>query len=171
MSLHPLCIILSPLFSSLITSHLNTNHLSTQHSFQIVDTTADAESLLDTLPGNMQSLSDACGVVDALGPLARKDLMDEFVQLQLLPYEKIFSPGKPHFGLDHVDRRWAWIKRLVRTIDAKFKSICPMHWRVSQRLCLSFNERTKVHMHSMLSDFGDNSDVSALLKALQSTLR
>lgn len=49
-----------------------------------------------------------------------------------------------HYGLDHVERRWAWIKRLVRTIDSKFGSICPKHWRLAQRLCLSFNERTKV---------------------------
>jgi hypothetical protein len=58
-----------------------------------VDTVADSESLNEYLPGNMKSLSDACLVVDALGPMARKDLLDEFVQLQLLPYEKIFSAG------------------------------------------------------------------------------
>ena len=52
--------------------------------------------------------------------------------------------GMSHYGLDHVERRWAWIKRLVRTIDSKFGSICPKHWRLAQRLCLSFNERTKV---------------------------
>lgn len=60
---------------------------------------ADAEALTDTLPGHMHSLSDACTVVDALGPMARKDLMDEFVQLQLLPYEKIFSPGASFYSL------------------------------------------------------------------------
>mmetsp|Transcript_19731 Transcript_19731/g.36737 ORF Transcript_19731/g.36737 Transcript_19731/m.36737 type:complete len:838 (-) Transcript_19731:225-2738(-) len=138
---------------------------------QLVDTVADSESLSEYLPGNMKSLSDACLVVDALGPMARKDLLDEFVQLQLLPYEKIFSAGQSHYGLDHVERRWAWIKRLVRTIDSKFGSICPKHWRLAQRLCLSFNERTKVHMVAMLTDFGDNSDVTQLLRALQTTLR
>ena len=61
---------------------------------QIVDTVADIDMLSDSLPGNMSSLSDACMVVDALGPMARKDLLDEFVQLQMLPYEKIFSPGE-----------------------------------------------------------------------------
>lgn len=55
---------------------------------------ADSDGLSDYLPGNLQSLSDACLVVDALGPMARKDLLDEFVQLQLLPYEKIFSAGR-----------------------------------------------------------------------------
>lgn len=58
-----------------------------------MDTVSDPESLADSLPGSMQSLSDACAVVDALGPQARKDLMDEFVQLQMLPYERIFAPG------------------------------------------------------------------------------
>ena len=122
------------------------------HSFreigQLVDSVADSEGLEQYLPGhsNMKSLSDACLVVDALGPVARKDLLDEFVQLQLLPYEKIFGAGMSHYGLEHVERRWAWIKRLVRTVDAKFSSICPKHWRLAQRLCLSFNERTKVGM-------------------------
>lgn len=146
-------------------------HSSFREIGQLVDTVADGESLADYLPGNMKSLSDACLVVDALGPMARKDLLDEFVQLQLLPYEKIFGPGQSHYGLEHVERRWAWIKRLVRTIDSKFGSICPKHWRLAQRLCLSFNERTKTHMVSMLTDFGDSSDVTQLLRALQTTLR
>lgn len=146
----------------------------------------DPESLADSLPGSMQSLSDACSVVDALGPQARKDLLDEFVQLQMLPYERIFgpgmspslsplpscrSPGQSHYGLEHLERRWAWIKRLIRTIDSKFGTICPKHWRVAQRLCVSFNERTKVHLVGMLTDYGDNSDVTIILKSLQSTLR
>lgn len=76
-----------------------------------MENVADADSLVDTLPGNMSNLSDICLVVDALGPDSRKELLDEFVQLQLLPYEKIFAVGKSHYGMEHVDRRWAWIKR------------------------------------------------------------
>lgn len=79
--------------------------------------------------------------------------------------------GQSHYGFDHLERRWAWIKRLIRTIDGKFGTICPKHWRVAQKLCLSFNERTKVHLVNMLTDHGDNSDVTVILKSLQSTLR
>ncbi len=50
-----------------------------------------------------------------------------------------------------------WLKcnytcRLVRTVDEKFKNICPKHWQISQRLCLSFHERTKLHVVAMLTD-------------------
>ena len=36
---------------------------------QLVDTVADAESLVGQLPGQMSSLSDACLIVDALGEI------------------------------------------------------------------------------------------------------
>ncbi len=68
-----------------------------------MDTVADIEVLLQTLPGNMKSLSDACLVVDALGPHARKELIEEFVQLQLVPYERLFAKDAQHNSLDQVN--------------------------------------------------------------------
>jgi hypothetical protein len=50
----------------------------------------------------MKSLSDSCLVVDALGTGARRELLQEFVQTQLLPYERLFGPDKPHYSLDQV---------------------------------------------------------------------
>ena len=52
--------------------------------------------------GNMKHLSDSCLVVDSLGAAARRELLEEFVQLQLLPYERLFGPDRPHFALDQV---------------------------------------------------------------------
>ena len=121
----------------------------------------------------MKSLSDSCLVVDALGAKMRKELLEEFVQMQLVAYENLFSYGKQHFTLDTVDRRWAWFKRLLKHIDAKFASIFPPHWRLPLRLCLEFIERTKIHLVLMLSELEskDVTDVHALLKALQSSIR
>ena len=31
-----------------------------------------------------------------------RSLLEEFVQLQLLPYERLFGPDRPHFALDQV---------------------------------------------------------------------
>lgn len=137
---------------------------------QMVETVADADTLVENLPGNMKSMADACLVIDSLGASARKDLLDEFVEQQLQPYDHIFGPSQAHFGLDQVDRRWAWIKRLVRNVDSKFGSICPAHWRLPHRLCVSFIDRTKVHFIQLLTA-EQNSDVTLLLKTLQATLR
>jgi hypothetical protein len=72
-----------------------------------------------------------------------------------------------------VDRRWAWFKRLIKTVDAKFSSVCPPHWKLQLRLCLEFSQKTKEHLVQLLTtlESKDQMDVSVLLKALQTTLR
>ena len=83
------------------------------------------------------------------------------------------SQGSPHGSLDQVDRRWAWFRRLLKAVDAKFSSVCPLHWRVPLRLTFEFVERTKGHLAAVLMalESKDAMDVHALLKALQTTLR
>ena len=49
-----------------------------------------------------------------------------------------------------VDRRWAWFRRLLRTVDSKFSTVCPPHWRLPLRLCFEFTERTKVLIFYLL---------------------
>jgi hypothetical protein len=140
---------------------------------QLIDTVADIEVLIQSLPGNMRSVTDACLVVDALGPDARRDLLEEFVQLQLVPYEKLFGPDKPQFNLSDVDRRWPWFKRLLKSVDAKFATLCPPHWRFQLRLCLEFVERTKMHLTHLLTvlQSNDQIDVNQLVNALKSALK
>ena len=43
---------------------------------------------------NMKHLSESCLVVDALGATARRELLEEFVVQQLLPYEGLFGQVK-----------------------------------------------------------------------------
>ncbi len=126
-----------------------------------------------SLLGNKSTLADACVIVDALGYQFRHELLEEFVQLQLVPYEKNFGPEKAHYQLEDVDRRWAWFKRLLKSIDSKFSSIFPGHWKVPLRLCLEFFERTKIHLALLLTDLEsrDQADVNALLKSLKTALR
>lgn len=108
-----------------------------------------------------------------MGAAARKQLLEEFVQLQLVAYENLFGAGKQHFVLEQVERRWSWFKRLLKYVDSKFGTIFPTHWRLPLRLCLEFCERTKMHLILLLTEMesADRTDVHALLKALQSALR
>lgn len=129
--------------------------------------------MLTDVPGGIRAIADSCLVVDALGGKVRKELLEEFVQLQLVSYENLFGEGKEHHSLDQVERRWAWFKRLLKYIDSKFAGVFPNHWRLPLRLCLEFIERTKMHLIAMLTDLEsrDATDVNALLKALKSALR
>ncbi len=161
---------------SAIQLHLKKHaHRAFREIGQLVESVAapSAQEMMSELPGTMKGFSDACLVVDSLGIAARRELLEEFVQVQLVPYEKLFAHDKQHCNLDQVERRWAWFKRLLKSIDTKFGNICPSHWRLALRLCLEFTERTKQHLVSMLShlEASDSMDVHSLLKALQSTLR
>ena len=139
---------------------------------QLVDTVADANVLLDNVSGgSMRSLSEACLVADALGLDARNKLLDEFVKQQLNPYEQLFGDGKTHHSLDQVDRRWAWFKRLLKTIDSKFSTIIPQSWQIQLVLYNEFCKMTKDHILSLLKKVDDSTDVSILLKSLQTSLR
>lgn len=90
-----------------------------------------------------------------------------------MPISGLFGPGKAHYTLEQVDRRWSWFKRLLKYIELKFGTIFPAHWRLPLRLCLEFAARTKLHLQEMLTEMEsqDRMDVHALLKALQSALR
>ena len=75
--------------------------------------------------------------------------------------------------IEHTERRWAWFKRLLKSIDLKFSNIWPSHWEVPKLLCMAFIEVTRDHTIAMLRTFeeDEHKDVSILLKALQTTLR
>lgn len=139
----------------------------------MVVSVADTDIIMSEMPGGMKSLSDATLVVDALGTKVRRELLEEFVQMQLIPYDNLFGAGKEHNSLEDVERRWAWFKRLLKWVDQKFGHIFPPHWRLPLRMCLEFTERSKLHLVQLLSEMesSDSMDVHALLKALQSTLR
>ena len=50
----------------------------------------------------MKHLSDSCLVVDSLGAAVRRELLEEFVRVQLQPYDALFGPDKAHANLDQV---------------------------------------------------------------------
>lgn len=78
-----------------------------------------------------------------------------------------------YHSIEHTERRWAWFKRLLKTVEFKFAAIWPAHWEVSKKLCAAFVEISRDHTLSMLTlmESEEQPDVSVLLKALQTTLR
>ena len=146
-------------------------------------------------------MGEACLVVDALGPevrsseerirgtpapkmfsaavsnasfasQARRRQVDEFATAQLKPYSKIFRPAEEHSGLDQVDRRFAWFRRLLKNIDERFENVFPAHWHLQYKLCLQFLQMTfeGVKMKLEDTDSPDSENVIVIVKALQKSL-
>ncbi|XVE57516.1 hypothetical protein DITRI_Ditri04bG0096900 [Diplodiscus trichospermus] len=116
----------------------------------------------------LQHLSDACLVVDALEPSVREELVNNFCSRELTSYEQIFE-GAELAKLDKTERRYAWIKRRMRTNEEIWK-IFPTSWLVPYRLCIQFCKKTRKQLEGILDNLKEKPDVATLLMALQRTL-
>uniref|UniRef100_A0A2P2LZH3 Uncharacterized protein n=1 Tax=Rhizophora mucronata TaxID=61149 RepID=A0A2P2LZH3_RHIMU len=116
----------------------------------------------------LQHLSDACLVVDALEPSVREELVNNFCSRELTSFEQIFE-GAELAKLDKTERRYAWIKRRIRTNEEIWK-IFPPSWHVDYRLCIQFCKKTRKQLEGILVDLKEKPDVATLLLALQRTL-
>lgn len=116
----------------------------------------------------LQQLSDACLVVDALEPSVREELVKNFCNKELTSYGQIFE-GAELAKLDKTDRRYAWIKRRLRTNEEIWK-IFPSAWHVDYLLCIQFCKLTRTQIVDILNSLKEKPDVGTLLTALQRTI-
>ncbi|KAF5179694.1 Vacuolar protein sorting-associated protein 53 a [Thalictrum thalictroides] len=116
----------------------------------------------------LQHLSDACLVVDALEASVREELVKNFCHRELTSYQQIFE-GAELAKLDKTERRYAWIKRRLRTNEEIWK-IFPPAWHVSYLLCIQFCKLTRTQLVEILDNLKEKPDVGTLLLALQRTL-
>ncbi|GAB2282377.1 HIT domain protein [Dionaea muscipula] len=116
----------------------------------------------------LQHLSDACLVVDALEPSVREELVKNFCNRELTSYRQIFE-GAELAKLDKTERRYAWIKRRLRTNEEIWK-IFPPSWHVQYLLCIQFCKLTRTQLVEILDNLKEKPDVATILTALQRTL-
>ncbi|KAI3701052.1 hypothetical protein L2E82_45695 [Cichorium intybus] len=89
----------------------------------------------------LQQLSNACLVVDALEPSVREELVKNFCNRELISYKQIFE-GAELAKLDKTERRYAWIKRRLRTNEEIWKTF-PASWHVDYLICIQFCKLTR----------------------------
>ncbi|KAI8462913.1 MAG: subunit of GARP complex [Monoraphidium minutum] len=121
-------------------------------------------------PENAERLSNACLVVNALGPKVRDGLMDWLCDREMTVYQTIFSMSGDAAKLDRFERRFVWFKTRLEE-RKEIWGLFPPAWRVPQTLCLTFCKITKACLKRILSDSEDviAADVGPLLKTVVAT--
>ncbi|EWC48073.1 hypothetical protein DRE_02652 [Drechslerella stenobrocha 248] len=120
-------------------------------------------------------LAEGCEVMDAVGDTARTRLINWFCNTQLREYRQIFRGSDEAGSLDNIARRYAWLKRILKTYDEEHLHIFPPSWRVGETLAKTFCDNTRedfkgILIRAMRSDGGKSLDVNLLLTCLQETL-
>ncbi|TPX37830.1 hypothetical protein SeLEV6574_g07855 [Synchytrium endobioticum] len=93
-----------------------------------------------------------------------------YTDLLLKDYRNIFRNSTDVGGLDNVSRRYAWLKRILKTYDDEHSQIFPMSWNVAEALCDKFCLETKKDLESVLIKLGATVDSKIMLQALQQTI-
>ena len=60
-----------------------------------------------------------------------------------MDYRQIFRNSEEVSQLDNISRRYAWLKRLLKTLDEKHADIFPPQWFVTARVCEQFCNYTR----------------------------
>ncbi|KAI8920106.1 Vps53-like protein [Powellomyces hirtus] len=115
-------------------------------------------------------LSDACLVINVLEGDARKGLVDWYCDIHLKDYRNIFRMNPEVAGLGDVSRRYAWLKRLLKTYDEEHAVIFPPEWKVAEMLCDAFCQDTRRDLSDALVKADHSMDVKLMLQALQITM-
>lgn len=141
-------------------------------------TSNDNDTIVQRPTIDTSALSQADLVVDAIGPAFRAEVLAEIAQLQLLPYENLFNPNGPNGSLDQLENRWIWLQKLQAVAEDVLTDVLPSHWEISQALHREFNNRTTVHLLTLLSEHYKSltaqdlsPHVNTLIKALKTVKR
>ncbi|KAJ1913154.1 Vacuolar protein sorting-associated protein 53 [Tieghemiomyces parasiticus] len=120
--------------------------------------------------GDKERLKDACEILDLLASPERMHVVAHYCSTQLQPYTIIFKANDEVASLDNVSRRYAWLRRVLRTHDEEYATMFPADWYVDRHLCQRFAELTRRQLTAVMTAEGADLDVVELLKALQLTL-
>ncbi|KAK9240614.1 Vps53-like protein [Lipomyces kononenkoae] len=115
-------------------------------------------------------LLEGCMVMDALGDSYRHRLTTWYCNVQLREYRNIFRGSEEAGSLDNIQRRYSYLKRMLKTLEPQIDKLFPQHWKVAESLCRSFCEITRDDYKVILSRSGKTLNVDLLLKALNETM-
>ncbi|CAG8599973.1 14680_t:CDS:10 [Funneliformis caledonium] len=137
---------------------------------QIFEDFESSFALEGSLATQSALLGDACLVIDIMGQDVKNNLINWYCEKQLGDYKRIFRGSEEIASLGNTSRRYAWIKRVLKIYDEVHADIFPLHWNVSEVLCIRFCEITGEDLVKSLSRAKSELDVKSLLKNLQLTL-
>lgn len=94
-------------------------------------------------PIKASAISDACKVVDVLGPDVRTQIIERYVALEFKEYRRIFRTTDEAGQLDNISRRFAWFRRELQAHETETGRVFPGDWRVGWYLLAKFIETTR----------------------------
>ncbi|EKX52319.1 vacuolar protein sorting 53 [Guillardia theta CCMP2712] len=124
-----------------------------------------------TMPEDVSCmLKDAAQVVCVLGQGLILKLVKWFSDKELGEYENLFDPSKHPAGLESVEKRFAWLRRWLRSFSFSYGEVMPSSWEVPRVVSEEFCHRTRNHLAQLLQKKSKEMDVRLLMHVIQKTI-
>ncbi|KAI9032128.1 Vps53-like protein [Hyaloraphidium curvatum] len=126
-----------------------------------------------TLRNSVGILNEACVLADVIQrDNPRRQLIDWYCDMELKDYRSIFRGNDEVAALDNTSRRYAWLRRELKTHDDEHAAIFPQHWKVAEVLCEKFCDDTRKDLVDVLAKDNQRGalDVKLMLQTLQQTI-
>mmetsp|Transcript_30917 Transcript_30917/g.66389 ORF Transcript_30917/g.66389 Transcript_30917/m.66389 type:complete len:734 (-) Transcript_30917:392-2593(-) len=118
----------------------------------------------------LETLSGACAVVDALGTDVRRETLAWFSNWQFAPYKHAFQPYGEAGSLEKTELRYAWQRQLLKQYDDLFCALFPPSWQAALVITREYCSITRAHLDEILDQSRGALDVAVLTHALQKTI-
>ncbi|KAJ3363776.1 Vacuolar protein sorting-associated protein 53 [Kappamyces sp. JEL0680] len=125
-----------------------------------------------TIAMQAPTLYEACYVLELLEMDAKSALSRWYTEMQLLDYRNLFRKNPEVAGLPDISRRYAWMKRMLKTYDESHAVLFPEHWKMAETLCWQFCQETKRDLAEVIikSERDSSFDTRTMLAAIQTTV-
>lgn len=84
--------------------------------------------------------------------------------MQLSEYVHLFHEAEDVAWIDKLDRRYAWFKKSLLSIEDKFGAMFPADWELSEQITVEFCSITRYNCISIIDRFANSSDIVSLFK-------
>ncbi|RWS24324.1 vacuolar protein sorting-associated protein 53-like protein, partial [Leptotrombidium deliense] len=118
----------------------------------------------------LRLLAEACLVVSSLDLKVKNDILNWFVNLELLEYKALFQENQDIAWLDKIEKRYNWLKKHLMEFEDRFGRMFPIDWEVSECIAVEFCKITANELSKVMCNRQSEINVKLLLYAIGKTV-
>ncbi|OQR79455.1 vacuolar protein sorting-associated protein 53-like [Tropilaelaps mercedesae] len=115
------------------------------------------------------NIAHACAVLSHLEPQVRREFMDWLVSEQLSEYRMLFHTDQEMAWLDHIDKRYQWIKKHLVYFEETLGGVFPVEWEMTERVAVHACELTRKQLADLMALRSSQLDAGLLVSAMTKT--
>lgn len=115
-------------------------------------------------------IAEACLVVSLLDEKVKSELIEWYLDLQLIEYNALFKDSNLQISsLFGIDKRYAWFKKHLLEFEERSGFLFPPPWQMSEKMAIEFCKKTQASLTRVMKTYPNEVKLDSLLYAITKT--